>query len=418
MRLPQSFRVFRHGSFAVLWTGSLVSNVGTWMETVALGRYVQEQTGEAKWAGLVAAAAFLPTAVVGLLGGALADRVSRQKLIVSASLMQAAFAGILTWMVATGRATPGWIALLALLGGCGAAIGFPAWQTAVPDMVPADEVPSAIGLSSVQWNLGRVVGPALAGIVMSVWGITAALMCNVVSFFAVTIAASLVRIPPRVVVSDDSILRTIADGWRTTRRVPALRVMSAAMFLNFLVAAPFIALIPAMVEQVLNAGRGANSALVTAQGVGAVVAGVLLGTLVSRWGLRRTMVRLMATLAPALVVYGLSPNLWWMVPALAVVGGAYMGCMSTFSTIGQTRAPESARGRVMAINNATLGILYPIGAVTQGALGDRIGLRWVTAGSGVVMILAMVAVRLLRPGFTEPLDEPRAATDRELAVVT
>ena len=411
MRLPQSFRVFRHGSFAVLWTGSLVSNVGTWMETVALGRYVQEQTGEAKWAGLVAAAAFLPTAVVGLLGGALADRVSRQKLIVSASLMQAAFAGILTWMVSTGRATPGWIALLALLGGSGAAIGFPAWQTAVPDMVPTDEVPSAIGLSSVQWNLGRVVGPALAGIVMSVWGITAALMCNVVSFFAVTIAASLVRIPARVVVSDDSILRTIADGWRTTRRVPALRVMSAAMFLNFLVAAPFIALIPAMVEQVLNAGRGANSALVTAQGVGAVVAGVLLGTFVSRWGLRRTMVRLMATLAPALVVYGLSPNLWWMVPALAVVGAAYMGCMSTFSTIGQTRAPENARGRVMAINNATLGILYPIGAVTQGALGDRIGLRWVTVGSGVVMIVAMVGARMLRPGFTEPLDEPRATTD-------
>jgi MFS family permease len=418
VRLPQSFRVFRHGSFAVLWTGSLVSNVGTWMETVALGRYVQEQTGEAKWAGLVAAAAFLPTAVVGLLGGALADRVSRQKLIVTASLMQAAFAGILTWMVATGRATPGWIALLALLGGSGAAIGFPAWQTAVPDMVPTDEVPSAIGLSSVQWNLGRVVGPALAGIVMSVWGITAALMCNVVSFFAVTIAASLVRIPPRVVVSDDSILRTIADGWRTTRRVPALRVMSAAMFLNFLVAAPFIALIPAMVEQVLNAGRGANSALVTAQGVGAVVAGVLLGTIVSRWGLRRTMVRLMATLAPALVVYGLSPNLWWMVPALAVVGAAYMGCMSTFSTIGQTRAPENARGRVMAINNATLGILYPIGAVTQGALGDRIGLRWVTVGSGVVMIVAMVGARVLRPGFTEPLDEPRATTDKELAGVT
>ena len=114
----------------------------------------------------------------------------------------------------------------------------------------------------------------------------------------------------------------------------------------------------------------------------------------------------MATLAPALVVYGLSPNLWWMVPALAVVGAAYMGCMSTFSTIGQTRAPESARGRVMAINNATLGILYPIGAVTQGALGDRVGLRWVTVGSGAVMIVAMLAVRVARPGFTEPLAEP------------
>lgn len=409
MRVPQSFRVFRHGQFAILWSGSLVSNVGTWMETVALGRYVQEQTGEAKWAGLVAAAGFLPTAVVGLVGGALADRVRRQRLIISASLVQAVIAGVLTWMVASGRATPGWIAFLALLSGCGGAIGFPAWQTAVPDMVPPDVVPSAIGLSSVQWNLGRVLGPVIAGLVMSFWGITAALMCNVVSFFAVTFAASVVHIPARVAKAKEPILRTVADGWRMVRTVPALRVMSGAMTLNFLVAAPFIALIPAMVEQVLHAGRGANSALVTAQGVGAVVAGVLLGGLVARWGVRRTLVRLVATLAPALVLYGLAPNLWIMVPALALVGACYMGSMSTFSTIGQTMSPPDARGRVMAINNATLGVLYPIGAIVQGALADRVGLRWVTVGSGVVMVLVMLAVRMQRPGYTAPLDVPSPA---------
>lgn len=199
-------------------------------------------------------------------------------------------------------------------------------------------------------------------------------------------------------------LRTIADGWRTVRTTPPLRVMQGSMTLNFFVAAPFIALIPAMVDQVLDAGRGANSALVTAQGVGAVVAGVLLGTLVSRWGVRRTMVRLMATLAPALMLYGAAPTLWLMVIALAVVGGCYMGSMSTFSTIGQTMAPTESRGRVMAINNATLGILYPLGAILQGWLADRVGLRAVTIGSGVVMIGVMGAIRFLRPGFTAPLD--------------
>ena len=404
MRLPQSFRVFRHGSFAILWSGSLVSNVGTWMETVALGRYVQETTGEAKWAGLVAAAGFVPTALVGLLGGALADRVKRQYLIITASLASAVIAGVLTWMVATGRATPGWIAMLALLNGSASAIGFPAWQTAVPDMVPDDEVPSAIGLSSVQWNLGRVVGPAIAGVVMSVWSISAALICNVVSYFAVAVAAALVTIPPRTGAAPKGpVLRTIADGWRTVRTTPPLRVMHHAMTLNFLVAAPFIALIPAMVDQVLEAGRGANSALVTAQGVGAVIAGVALGSLVSRWGIRSTMVRLMATLAPALVAYGLAPNLWWMVPALALVGACYMGSMSTFSTIGQTMSPPESRGRVMAINNAMLGLLYPIGAIFQGWLGDQVGLRVVTVGSGLVMAAVMLTVRATRPGFTNAL---------------
>jgi predicted MFS family arabinose efflux permease len=135
-----------------------------------------------------------------------------------------------------------------------------------------------------------------------------------------------------------------------------------------------------------------------------VVAGVLLGSLVSRWGLRFTMVRLMALLAPALIVYGSAPNLWVMVPALAVVGGCYMGSMSTFSTIGQTRSPEPARGRVMAINNATLGVLYPTGAVLQGMLGDRYGMRWVTVGSGIVMLIVMLTVRVVRPGFTAAID--------------
>jgi MFS family permease len=93
-----------------------------------------------------------------------------------------------------------------------------------------------------------------------------------------------------------------------------------------------------------------------------------------------------------------------MVPALAVVGGCYMGSMSTFSTIGQTRSPEASRGRVMAINNATLGVLYPIGAVLQGMLGDRFGMRWVTVGSGVVMAIVMVGARVLRPGYTAAIE--------------
>ncbi|MEQ1698874.1 MAG: MFS transporter [Ilumatobacteraceae bacterium] len=413
--MPTSLRVFRHGSFTLLWSGSLVSNIGTWMETVALGRYVQEQTGKAAWAGVVAAAGFVPTAVVGLLGGALADRVKRRRLLIFAALVQAVIAAVLTGLVHAGEATPGLIALLALLSGCGGAIGFPAWQTAVPDLVPPDEVPSAIGLSSVQWNLGRVLGPVVAGVVMSFWGITTALLCNVASFFAVAIAASIVRIPDRPPAPKQSVLTTVADGWRIVRRTPGLRAMNRSMCVAVFIAAPFIALIPAMVEDVLHAGRAANSALVTAQGIGAVLAGVALGSLVQRWGMRLTMVRMMCVLAPALVLYGLAPNLWTMAPALAVVGACYMGTLSSFSTIGQTLAPNSSRGRVMAINNATLGTFYPIGAILQGSLGDRFGIREVTVASGVVLAAVMLGTRLLRPGFTSVIavtapDEGRADT--------
>ncbi|MEY4339878.1 MAG: hypothetical protein RLZ14_1728, partial [Actinomycetota bacterium] len=142
------------------------------------------------------------------------------------------------------------------------------------------------------------------------------------------------------------------------------------------------------------------------------VAGVSLGSLVSSLGLRRTLVGLMVALGPALMAYGLAPNLLLMVPALALVGGCYMGTLSTFSTIGQTQTPVEARGRVMAINNAMLGTLYPVGAVLQGWLADRVGLRAVTVASGVVMAAVLAAVAVFRRGFADPLPgrARRAAT--------
>ena len=389
-----------------MWLGSLVSNVGTWMETVALGRYVAETTGKAVWTGILAAAGFLPTAIVGLIGGALADRASRKRMMIVGSLAQAAIAAVVTALVAAERATPTGLSLLALASGCAGAISFPAFQSAIPDLVGPEDLPAAIGLGSVQWNLGRVLGPVLAGLAISLGSIGTALAINTASFFAVVIAVAPVAIPQRPPSANrPPVLRTIADGWRIVRTEPGLRVMNAAMCVNTLVAAPFIALIPAMVEKVLHAGRSANSVLVTAQGIGAVVAGLAIGPLVIRFGVRRVMVGAMAATALALVAYGAAPGLVLMAPALAVVGGSYMTSLSSFSTVGQTRAPAEYRGRVMAINNAVLGLLYPVGAVAQGALGDRIGLRTVTIGSGIVLggVLAVVAV--VRPHAARALDD-------------
>ena len=372
------------------------------METIALGRYVADTTGQAAWVGLVAAAGFLPTAFVGLLGGVLADRMSRTKLLAGANLVLAVIAGIVTWLVISDHASPLLLTACALAAGSAGAVSFPSFQAALPDLVEPVDLPAAIGLSSVQWNLGRILGPALAGLL----SIRMALMFNTVSFFAVVVAVLAARLPPPAVrvAAPRSIRAQVAEGWTAVRSIPGLRAMNPTMCVNTIIAAPFIALIPAVVNQVLRAGKSANSILVVAQGVGAVIAGLAIGPAVARWGVRRTMVLAVTLTPPALVLYGVAPNLAVMAPCLALVGGCYMLSLSSFSTIAQTLSPPELRGRVMSINNAVLGLLYPVGIIIQGWLGDRVGVRDVTVGSGVLFAVVLVAARLGRPGFTAPVE--------------
>ncbi len=405
-----SFSPLRHRAFRLLWLGSLVSNIGTWMETVALGRYVADETGKAAWSGLIAAAAFLPTAFVGLIGGALADRASRRMLLIGSNLVQAVIALGVTLLVAGEHATPGLLTALTLVAGSASAIGFPSFQAALPDLVPPEELPGAIGLSSVQWNLGRVVGPVLAGLAIVIGGIPMALGINALSFLAVVGAVALVAIPrPPATSEKRPIIGAITEGFRIVRTEPGLRMMNTTMCVNTFIAAPFIGLIPAMVNKVLHAGKGANAALVTAQGVGAVLAGVAIGGAVGKHGIRRVMLGAIITTGLSLVAYGLAPGIWLMTPALAVVGLGYMASLSSFSTIAQLRAPGELRGRVMSVNNAVLGLLYPAGLIVHGLLADRIGMRQVTAGSGVLLLVVLAAGRALWPGVTDPIAAPVAA---------
>ena len=380
------------------------------METVALGRYVADATGKAAWSGIIAAAGFLPTAFVGLIGGALADRTSRRALLIGSNIVQAIVAVVVTILVAHGDATPAGLTLLTLVTGCAGAIGFPSFQAALPDLVPPEVLPAAIGLSSVQWNLGRVVGPVLAGLAIALGGISTALAINAASFLAVVVAVSLVAIPRAAKTAERRpLFRAVAQGFEIVRREPGLRIMNTTMCVTTFVAAPFIGLIPAMVRKVIHGGRGVNAVLITAQGIGAVVAGVLIGSMVARHGIRRVLLAAVTATGLSLILYGLAPNVLLMAPALGLVGCAYMASLSSFSTVAQMRAPAELRGRVMSVNNAVLGLLYPAGLIMQGLAADRVGMRQVTVTSGLVLLAVLTLGRVIRPGATSALAVPSAA---------
>lgn len=413
MALPRSLAPLRHRSFALLWFGAFTSNVGTWMETVGVGILVTTTTNRAGWTGLVAAAAFVPSAFLGPVGGALADRLPRRRVLLATTIVQTALAATLTLLAATDTAQPGVVALIVFAAGCAMALGFPAYMAILPDLVPRDDLPGAMALSSAQWNLGRVIGPALAGVVIGLGGYEWAFGINALSFLAVIAVVVSLRLPPPAPVQEASILASIRAGARYARSDPGLRVVIAYMALNSFLAAPFIALVPAVALKVFDNGDFGTALLVTAQGIGAVLMGLSLGPLFARFGSRRVLLGVLGGLPIALVAYAAAPTLAVGVVTIFAVGFLYLGALSSFTTIAQLRAPTELRGRVLSLLMVLLGTLYPLGSVVQGAIADRVGLRVTTAAAGILMAAALLAARLLRPDLARALDEPvsSSATD-------
>ncbi|HEV3450943.1 MAG TPA: MFS transporter, partial [Acidimicrobiia bacterium] len=401
----RSLAPLRHRRYAALWTGAFASNVGTWMETVGVGILVTSQTGQAGWAGIVAAAAFLPNALVGPLGGALADRLPRRRLLLATTTVQTVLAATLAALAAVGAARPWAVTAIVFTSGCANALGLPSFQALLPDLVPRDELTGAVALSSAQWNLGRVIGPAIAGVVIGVGGYSLAFAINAASFLAVIVAVAPLRLPAPTPVPGETVRQAIGSGARYAWRDPGIRAVIVYLALNSLLAAPFIALVPAVALRVFHDAAGGTAALVTAQGAGAVVMALVLSALVRRLGLRRTVLGCLAVLPLALLAYAAAPTLAAGAAAIFFVGALYLGCLSSFTTIAQLRAPAALRGRVLSVFFVLLGLLYPIGSIVQGAIADAVGLPATTAGAAALLAASFVVVRAARRGFDRDLDD-------------
>ncbi len=389
----------------------MISNVGTWMETTALSFYVAD-TSENTWSAVVAAAGFLPTAFLSPVGGAFADRFDRRKVLIFSNATSCVIAAGVALTVQTGHATPLLLAGFSLLGGCVFAVGFPSFQATLPDLVPKEELVAAIGLSSTQWNLGRILGPAVAAGAIFLGGVSTALWINAASFLAVIAAITAAEIPksPR---TKRLVREATRDAIEFGRTNPAVRTMVPLMVTVAFFGGPFIGFIAQMATKVFGSAQGGTSLLIAAQGVGAVIAGASMGHLTQLFGLRNVTVGWVTALGPALVLYGLSPHLLVSAAAVAVVGGCYMGCISSFTSITQQSAPDALRGRALIINNFVLGFAYPLGLMMQGPLADSTSLRAVTIGSGVAIFGVLLIRRLLQQGFTDPIATACSAKSRD-----
>jgi MFS family permease len=410
MPLPSSLQPFRHRDYATVWTASMVSNAGTWMQTVAVGAFVTSRTGKASWAGLAAVAAFLPIGLLAPVGGALADRWNRRVFVLIISIGEAATASLLAWMAATDRARPGSVTLVVFVAGCLGAIRLPFNQAMTLDMVEREEILAATSLFSAQYNVGRVFGPSLAAFVIAVWGYSQAFTLNAISFFAVVAAMAVIRIPHVPSTDETPLWERIGVGARAARANPGARVAIALMATTALLVSPFIALLPARAYQFAPHDSTHVAAitgwLTTAQGIGAVVGALSITPLANRFGRRRMLLFNLTGVPLVLIVYALAPTTWMAVGLMAFVGALYMGVLSGLMTVVSLWAPAELRGRILSLFLVALGAIYPLGGLIQGWFADRIGLAETTIIGAAGMVAVMLGWRIGRPATLEALTDP------------
>jgi MFS family permease len=388
----------RHRSYALAWTASFVSSIGSWMQSVALGIYLFETTHQPLWLGLVTMAAWLPSALGAPVGGVVADRWNRQRWIQSNNVVMAGCASTLAVLVLTGRLSPTLVVALAVLEGLSSSASWAAWQSLLPDLVERDEVLAAVSLSSAQFNLGRVLGPALAGVVLLVGSIGWCFAVNAASFVFVVVSFAFVRCADRPAKATAfRPLAELAEGARAAVANAACRHAIAWVAAIAFVLSPFISLVPAMAIGVLHAGHAGTTWLVSAQGLGAVAGSLSLPSLARRTSRLVVLRGSMLVLVLAILAYGLAPSLEVAMGALFLTGGAYVGTLNGLNASVQLHAPRAERSRILSLYTLSLSLAFPFGSLLQSALAGHYGVRTVTVASAVLGATGLLAVLGLRP---------------------
>lgn len=404
-RSGTSFRVLRRRDFAVFWSAALVSNTGSWMQTIAVPFVVYQMTRSTAWLGFAAFMNFIPAMIAGPFGGSYADRHSRKRilLVTQTVMMISSFTLWATWV--TGVATPGLIVAIVFFSGFVAGINITTWQAFVTQLVEPDELVDAVRLNSMQFMGARAFGPAIAGIVLQAAGASTAFFLNAASF--VLVLGALAFVHPRSQVFSDtggSVLGHLRDGWRLVRSRTSLFLPILMIGVVSLLGTSVIQLAPAIAKEMFSVGRGAYGLLVAAFGIGAVTGSVMVATIADRM-LRSLVANIgIVGLSLGVVALGLAPAYGVGVAAMFVMGLTYLLLATSLNTGVQARVEDEYRARVMAIYLSSLLLGVPLGSLVQGKLAEWVDLRAVIVGSGVAL-LGFAAYTWLRHARLRPLDE-------------
>ncbi|MCL4465195.1 MAG: MFS transporter, partial [Chloroflexi bacterium] len=276
----QTFRALRvYPNFRLYWSGALTSNMGTWIQTVAQGWLVYSLTGSPLYLGFISFLTAIPNLFLALLGGALADRFERRRLMVVTQTASMVLAFVLSYLTLSGTVQVWHIAVIAFLNGIVFSLNTPVRQSIISDLVPRNDLTNAIALGSFQFQTSRMVGPALAGIIVAAFGPGWCFFINGASFLAVIWALLAMQVPPQANARRQSLWRNMLEGLRYVRTSPIIVTLVGLAVVPSLLALPYTTLMPAFASSVLNVGPEGYGLLMSSSGLGAVVGALSVASL-------------------------------------------------------------------------------------------------------------------------------------------
>jgi MFS family permease len=391
-------RALRHRNFQLFFGGQLISLIGTWMQTVAQSWLVYRLTGSGLLLGAVGFASQIPVFLVAPLGGIAADRGNRQRIVIATQVASMILALVLAVLTLAHKITVAEIFILAALLGVVNAFDIPGRQAFLVDMVGKEDLMNAIALNSSMFNGARVIGPAVAGILVARLGEGWCFFANGVSYIAVIVGLVMMRVhAPAKASLQTSPFDHIVEGFRFVWQTAPIRALMILLGLVSITGMPYVVLMPIFADRVLHDGGRGLASLIGSHDLGAVRLGILMGaagigallgalTLAARSGVKglgRWVATCCAGFGISLILFSFSRSFWLSVFLMLPAGYFIMLQMASSNTLIQVMVPDALRGRVMAVYSMMFMGMAPIGALVGGALSDRVGAPWTVAIGGL-----------------------------------
>lgn len=390
-----------HRDFRLIWFAALGSTIGTWMQKFAQSWLVLELTDSNFYLGLDDFLSQLPILLFMLIGGVIADRADRRRLLTTSQLIQAFSAFTLAALVFWDHITIWHVLTLSFISGLGQAFGGPAYQALLPSLVPRRDLPNAIALNSTQFNLSRIIGPMGGTAVLVSLGMAACFFLNGLSFFLVIVALILIKVPPRAPHNGarPHILTDLKKGLDYVRHQRLMVTLMALVVVSTFLAMPILTFLPTFARTVLASAGGTPetrlSILMACQGLGAVTGALLIGSVGGRFEhMGRMLLGVQFLMGLIITAFG-----WSTTPLLSYVliffgGIAFMALFSMSFSIVQLAVPEELRGRVVSIYMVALRGGGPIGALVAGYFADLYSAPTVMIVNGILLALFTTTVVL------------------------
>ncbi|WP_300679598.1 MFS transporter [Nocardioides sp.] len=407
--LRYAARAFAHRNYLLFWCGALGSNVGSWLANLAVPYVLFQLTGSALWVGAASVAQLLPGVLLGPWGGSLADRCDRRRVLLVTQTGMAVSASCLWLIWATGVATP-WMFMVVLgMVSLFQGVNLPVWQSFVNDLVPREDLSSAVALNSLQFNGARALGPALAGILIATLGPGWAFFLNGMSFVGVLLALAAVRLPsaPAPPTPRPQVLRDFVAAVRYVGGQPGIQIAILLSVIVGVLGNPIFTLTVVFADDVFQVGALGLGLMGAALGAGSLLVAPLISGGIPGLTLGRITRLALPWYGVMLIGFALSGRYAVGCLLLVGVGMGFMALIASANTAIQLIVAGPVRGRVISVRIVVFSTSMPLGSALQGWVADQVGAPATVAGAGVLVLVAAVLLSGLDRGrWLARLDDP------------